>query len=308
VQGGLIQVSDQAMVALAGLVLTGMGSLALWIRAVQDTASARELARVAGRVVREGPKAVMLHRLARIEAFVDALDDRNNARDRSRMATAREALLGGNPVHWSIEAKPHAERWVHDEFSTVHLSSEGMGLVARDLRRNIADGHLTDDEQVHAENGLRVIEGALASRERLRQSAQEMTQDRKLARLLLIEDDHAAAELTQIVLRVTGYEVAAVGSAEAAMSEIHRAHGAGQPYQILVIDLVLPDVYGLELIRRLRASVLTESTPIVAISGARGGEYAITAGADMFVAKPYTPTEIREAVAAVLQEGSRDVH
>jgi len=122
-----------------------------------------------------------------------------------------------------------------------------------------------------------------------------------VARLLLIEDDLAIRTPLIRALRERGHAVAA---AHTAMSGLQTA--IQERPDLVVLDLGLPDLDGLELLRMLRGV----STVPVIIATARDDEAEIVrgldAGADDYVVKPFTAAQLDARVRAVLRRGAGD--
>lgn len=116
-------------------------------------------------------------------------------------------------------------------------------------------------------------------------------------RLLVVDDDVAVAELLERVLTGADYnvEVLHVGAAV-----VPRVREGG--VDLLLLDLELPDVDGLDVCRWVRA--IAPAIPIVMLTG-RGGEIdvvaGLSAGADDYVAKPFRPAELIARVRAHLR-------
>lgn len=117
-----------------------------------------------------------------------------------------------------------------------------------------------------------------------------------MTRVLVVEDDPAAAELLTIVLQRAGHEVAVVGTGAEAIGAVER--GA----QLVLLDLGLPDVDGLQLCRDLRR--LRPGLPLLVVS-ARSSEpdivLALDAGADDYLVKPFRSRELLARMRAVLR-------
>lgn len=123
----------------------------------------------------------------------------------------------------------------------------------------------------------------------------------RVARLLLIEDDPAIRTPLLRALRERGHAVAA---AHTAMGGLQTA--LDERPDLVVLDLGLPDLDGLELLRMLRGV----STVPVIIATARDDEREIVrgldAGADDYVVKPFTAAQLDARVRAVLRRGAGD--
>ncbi|MGW4465869.1 response regulator transcription factor [Micromonospora sp. NPDC004704] len=120
-----------------------------------------------------------------------------------------------------------------------------------------------------------------------------------MARLLLIEDDPAIRTPLLRALRERGHAVAAAGTAMTGLQTVLE----DRP-DLVVLDLGLPDLDGLELLRMLRA---VTAVPVI-IATARDDEAEIVrgldAGADDYVVKPFTAAQLDARVRAVLRRGA----
>jgi two-component system KDP operon response regulator KdpE len=106
--------------------------------------------------------------------------------------------------------------------------------------------------------------------------------------VLLIDDDPAIRRLLRTSLPAHGFEVACADGGEAGLSAI-----AARRPELLLLDLGLPDIDGMEIIRRLRQA--GDHLPIVVLSGRgdeRGKVEALDAGADDYVTKPFGMAEL----------------
>ncbi|MBX0329620.1 response regulator [Oscillochloris sp. ZM17-4] len=116
--------------------------------------------------------------------------------------------------------------------------------------------------------------------------------------VLLVEDDPASAELLGSYLRRCDYQVTIAGSAEEAMACV-RAHVPN----LVITDVRMRGMDGLELIRRLRAGVATRETPIIALTAlamAGDRERCLAAGASLYMSKPLLLSRLAEAAAELL--------
>src|SRR5581483_46043 len=116
------------------------------------------------------------------------------------------------------------------------------------------------------------------------------------ARILVVEDDDAIAETLTEVLASDGYEVirARTGAEAEAMAEAQRP-------QLIILDLILPDVDGLLLCANLKAQL---EVPIIICSAThrrRDAVLSLKLGADDFIAKPFDIDELEARVLAVLR-------
>jgi two-component system catabolic regulation response regulator CreB len=114
-------------------------------------------------------------------------------------------------------------------------------------------------------------------------------------RILVVEDEPAIAEVVAYALRRDGFTVTTAGTCE-------EANRIAPEAELIVLDLMLPDGSGFDLIGRLRRE--GRLTPIIVLSS-RDGEAdrvaALETGADDYVMKPFSPREVVARVRAVLR-------
>lgn len=119
-------------------------------------------------------------------------------------------------------------------------------------------------------------------------------------RILLVEDDSRLAEMLSEYLGQAGLRVTTAALGATALERIGNAE-----YDALVLDLMLPDMDGLELCRRLRA---TSDTPVLMLT-ARGDAIdriiGLELGADDYLPKPFEPRELLARLRAVLRRRAR---
>jgi len=119
------------------------------------------------------------------------------------------------------------------------------------------------------------------------------------SRVLIVEDEPDIRELVVHHLKREGYQVSAASSGEEALRQVQAA-----PPDLVLLDLMMPAMDGLEVCRRLRQDPATAMLPIVMLT-AKGDEVdrvlGLEIGADDYVVKPFSPKELLARVRAVLR-------
>lgn len=122
-------------------------------------------------------------------------------------------------------------------------------------------------------------------------------------RILVVDDEPDLLELVRVNLAQAGFEVTTAEDGREALAQVRRSLP-----ELIVLDLMLPDVSGTEVCRRLRADPETESVPIIMLT-ARADEVdrvvGLELGADDYVTKPFSPRELALRVRAVLRRQGR---
>jgi len=123
--------------------------------------------------------------------------------------------------------------------------------------------------------------------------------------VLVVDDEEDLLELVRYNLTREGYRVTCVGTGEEALKAARR-----QPPDLIVLDLMLPAVDGLEVCRRLKSESKTRDIPIIMLT-AKSEESDMVAGlergADDYIAKPFSPRVLSARVKALLRRRENQV-
>jgi two-component system response regulator RegX3 len=122
-----------------------------------------------------------------------------------------------------------------------------------------------------------------------------------LARVLVVEDEESFSDALSYMLRKEGFEVSVAATGTSALTQFDRT-GA----DIVLLDLMLPEMSGTEVCRQLRQR---SAVPIIMVT-ARDSEIdkvvGLEIGADDYVTKPYSPRELVARIRAVLRRQSAE--
>jgi DNA-binding response OmpR family regulator len=125
-----------------------------------------------------------------------------------------------------------------------------------------------------------------------------------MTRILVVEDDRDIAELVRRYLEKSGFSTEVLTSGSDVLPAL-TAH----PPDLIVLDLMLPQVDGLEICRAIRANSQTSGIPIIMLT-ARAEEseriVGLELGADDYMAKPFSPNELVARVRALLRRVKRE--
>src|ERR1700716_775320 len=120
-------------------------------------------------------------------------------------------------------------------------------------------------------------------------------------RILIVEDNELNMKLLNDVLEAYGYDIIKTASG-AAVLELARQHGP----DLILIDIQLPDISGLEAVRQLKGHAQTKAIPVIAVTAfAMAGDErrALDSGCDGYIAKPIMLREFLLTVEASLGRG-----
>jgi two-component system phosphate regulon response regulator PhoB len=117
--------------------------------------------------------------------------------------------------------------------------------------------------------------------------------------ILVVEDEVDLQELVKYSLQKKGLEVTSVGSAEQALPHLRDGH-----VDLMILDLMLPGIDGLELCRMVRSDPSLKSVPILIVSALGDTSDIVTGlelGADDYLTKPFSPAVLVARVRAILR-------
>ena len=117
-------------------------------------------------------------------------------------------------------------------------------------------------------------------------------------RILLIEDDARLAEMVSEYLGEAGFRVSVAAAGRAGLERLAR-----EPFDALVLDLMLPDMDGLEVCRQLRARSDVPLLMLTARGDAADRIVGLEIGADDYLPKPFEPRELLARLRAILRRG-----
>jgi two-component system, OmpR family, alkaline phosphatase synthesis response regulator PhoP len=122
-------------------------------------------------------------------------------------------------------------------------------------------------------------------------------------RILVVDDEEDILELVRFHLTREGYQLALASSGEEALKKAGR-----ETFDLVVLDLMLPGLDGLEVAKALKSDAKTKSLPIIMLT-AKGEDADIVTGleigADDYITKPFSPRVLTARVKAVLRRRSR---
>ena len=121
-----------------------------------------------------------------------------------------------------------------------------------------------------------------------------------MSRILIIEDEESIAELEKDYLELSGFEVEIENDGEAGL-----AKALHEDFDLLILDLMLPEVDGFDICRQVRQE---KNTPIIMVSAKKDDIDKIRGlglGADDYMTKPFSPSELVARVKAHMDRYNR---
>jgi len=129
-----------------------------------------------------------------------------------------------------------------------------------------------------------------------------MSQDQKT--VIVVEDEPDAAELFAEMMRVSGFRVLKTYSSTPAISLI-----AKELPDVVILDIMMPDISGLEVLRFMRRETQLRDIPVIVVSARSMPsdiQEGLEAGATIYLTKPVGYLDLKQAVEQVMNEGQSD--
>ena len=121
----------------------------------------------------------------------------------------------------------------------------------------------------------------------------------KIKKILIVDDEPDIVQLISYNLKKEGFHIATALDGEEALTKVREGH-----LDLIILDLMLPGIHGMELCRILRNNPKTAHVPIIMLT-ARGEEAdkvrGLETGADDYMTKPFSPKELMARVKAILR-------
>jgi two-component system cell cycle response regulator DivK len=124
----------------------------------------------------------------------------------------------------------------------------------------------------------------------------------KPLRILVVDDNPDNVDVAQLIMEKLGHHVDCGFNGHEALSAIRKASGA---YDLVLLDVAMPQMDGLTVLRELRGNGATRELPVICLSAKASGASegaCLAAGADAFLTKPYRRSQLVGVVDQVLQK------
>lgn len=123
-------------------------------------------------------------------------------------------------------------------------------------------------------------------------------------RILIVEDDPEMMELLQNILTAMRCEALTASSGEAALTTLRQEYEAGHEVDLILLDIMMPEMDGYEVIARVKADPLLHNTSIImitALTSVSNKTLGLGMGADDYITKPFEPQELLARIDAVMR-------
>jgi CheY-like chemotaxis protein len=119
-----------------------------------------------------------------------------------------------------------------------------------------------------------------------------------MATILVVDDDADIRTLIETVLEASGHEVTLAASGQEALNKLKR-----RPFELVVLDIMMPAMSGYEVLEQIRAMPSRAATPVIVVTAKHdpsGVMREVRSGAVDHLAKPFLPEELEEVVERAL--------
>jgi len=124
-------------------------------------------------------------------------------------------------------------------------------------------------------------------------------------KILVVDDEPDIVELVTYNLKKEGFEVSTAADGEAGLAKIRK-----EKFDFVILDLMLPDIQGIELCRIIRGDPRTKNIPVIMLT-AKGEEVdkiiGLEMGADDYMTKPFSPRELLARIKTVMRRTSEKI-
>ena len=120
-----------------------------------------------------------------------------------------------------------------------------------------------------------------------------------MKRVFVVDDEPDVVELLQTILQAAGFEVEVATDGRSALARL-----LAKPADLLVLDLMMPDLDGFELLKLLRLDQRAAAMPVLIISARTGQQDQIESlqlGANAYLCKPFSPRDLVRQIRALLE-------
>lgn len=124
-----------------------------------------------------------------------------------------------------------------------------------------------------------------------------------MSRALVVDDDEELVKLIGILLKRIGIEAVNATNGQIALDKL-----AIEPVDVVILDLMLPDMNGFEILRRVRAESRYVNLPILILSAKADSvsiRQGLDLGADGYITKPYVSSNLTERIQSLINNGRR---
>ena len=122
--------------------------------------------------------------------------------------------------------------------------------------------------------------------------------------ILIVDDEPEAVQLLELVLRSGGYRVSQAASGKEALAKLQAALQTDAPVQLMLLDLMLPEMDGLQVLQRMRTQPRLARLPVIIVTGAYSPRQEIAGlegGADDVIAKPFSTPQLLARIRTLLR-------
>lgn len=228
---------------------------------------------------------------------------------------AADAIIAKRSDHGTITLKTGSK----DSWAFIEVQDDGIGMDEETKQRALEPFYSTKGERgtglglpvvygiMQRHEGMIEIESELGVGTKIRllfpmrtidrpTSAEELQREMPKLKILLIDDDFKVLSTVSDMLRGLGHTVDVADGGEAGLRKFYDALAAGSPYELVITDLGMPIVSGVEVVRKVKGA--SPNTPVIVLTG--WGREEIPREADSIMSKPIKLRELREAIANIV--------
>jgi CheY-like chemotaxis protein len=123
-------------------------------------------------------------------------------------------------------------------------------------------------------------------------------------KVLIVEDEERIRKVISIIIRNDELEIEEATDGQEALNKLEQNRTAEKKFDLIILDLMLPEVDGIKVLEKIRTDPVTEELPVIIVSAkSKDGDIldGLKKGANYYITKPFEPQELINSLGLILK-------